>query len=272
MSRRRAFALVTTAVAMASVMTSAGAASAASVSQSAAAAKPAICVALVVDARSIGSDVSTTCAKVPKGATGVDVLQAGGHTIGFRNDGLVCTIDGLPKSGCAGVDDTHYWAYFHRAPGSKKWVYSSEGPATYQPANDSTEGWVYDNGKALTPENVPYDQICKTKPKPSPSPKQSVTPTPHKAKSAVATSPSSQPSTPTPTPKKSKTAATSHRPKPPRATAKPPVTGASSSTGVLAGAISSPAHSHGWLDLLIGLVVVAALGAAAAFRFRRSGR
>ncbi len=184
-------------------------------------------------ARSIGSDVSTTCAKVPKGATGVDVLQAGGHTIGFRNDGLVCTIDGLPKSGCAGVDDTHYWAYFHRAPGATKWIYSSEGPATYQPANDSTEGWVYDNGKALTPENVPYDQICKTK-------RQAVThadavrhpDTPPAPKSAVATSPSvtsHRHATPTPNAPKSKTAATSHRAEAaPCKRAKPPVTGASS--------------------------------------------
>src|SRR5581483_730534 len=125
---------------------------------------PKICVALVVDGRSLGSDVSTACAKVSKGSTGVDVLQAAGHRVTFRNDGLLCTIDGLPKSGCSDVDDSHYWAYFHRAPGSHSWVYSNEGPSTYQPANDSTDGWVYDNGKALKPDNVPYSKICKPEP------------------------------------------------------------------------------------------------------------
>src|SRR4051812_32541709 len=108
-----------------------------------------ICVALVVDGRSLGSNVSTSCAKVSKGSTGVDVLRAAGHRLTFRNDGLVCAIDGLPKGGCSGVDENHYWAYFHRAPGSTTWSYSSEGPSTYQPANASTDGWVYDDGNAL---------------------------------------------------------------------------------------------------------------------------
>ena len=65
---------------------------------------------------------------MPKGATGVDVLEAGGHTVGFRHDGLVCTIDGLPKTGCAAVDDTHYWAYFHRAPGATTLDLQQRGP------------------------------------------------------------------------------------------------------------------------------------------------
>ena len=31
--------------------------------------------------------------------------EAAGHTDQFRNDGLICTIDGLPKTGCGDVDD-----------------------------------------------------------------------------------------------------------------------------------------------------------------------
>ncbi|MBV9486372.1 MAG: hypothetical protein JO246_09970, partial [Frankiaceae bacterium] len=130
-----------------------------------------ICVALVVDGRNLGGGVSSACATVKKGATGVDVLRAEGHSVGFRQDGLICTIDNLPSSGCADVDDTHYWAYFHRAPGATSWTYSTEGASTYQPSNTSTEGWVYRDGGSLTPpENVPYASICKPKPTPKPAP------------------------------------------------------------------------------------------------------
>jgi hypothetical protein len=131
-----------------------------------------ICVAVVVDARSIGANVSIGCAKVHQGATGIDVLQAAGHSVTFRSDGLLCTIDGLPRTGCSAVDDTHFWAYYHRAPGSTAWSYSSAGPATYTPVNDSTDGWVYDDGTKLTPENVAYSKICppeKKSPKPAPA-------------------------------------------------------------------------------------------------------
>jgi hypothetical protein len=265
-------------VALTTVPASATAAHAASASgASGSSKKPTICVALVVDGRSLGSNVTTTCAKVPKGSTGVDVLEAGGHSVSFRNDGLLCTIDGLPKSGCAGVDDTHYWAYFHRAPGSTKWVYSSEGASTYQPVNDSTEGWVYDNGKSLTPENVPYSQICttKTSPKPttSPSPHRSATPPP-----ASATATSTPATTPTPTPSHSRR----HRSPRPHHSSSPvgPTSAisasssprASTTSAALAGAIKPPANHHGWLDLLIGLIVVAAVGIAALVRFRRTPR
>ncbi len=132
-----------------------------------------ICVALVLDARSVGGGVTTGCAKVTAGATGVDVLQAEGHRLTFRSDGLLCTIDGVPSTGCSAVDDTHFWAYFHRAPGSTSWSFSNEGPSTYQPVNDSTEGWVYDNGTKLTPKSVRYDAIC-----PPEAPPSSPRPTP----------------------------------------------------------------------------------------------
>jgi cell division septation protein DedD len=230
-----------------------------------------ICVALVVDGRSLGSDVTTSCAKVSKGATGVDVLEAGGHTVGFRSDGLLCTIDGLPKGGCKTVTDTHYWAYFHRAPGSTKWVYSTEGASSYEPANDSTEGWVYDNGTAVTPENVPYAQICKPKASPSPTPRSSGTPTSHQTAAAPTKTPS--PPTTTPTAHPSPTASHRHRSsRSPKTSATQVATSPSPSSGALVGAVAPASNHHSWLGLLIGLVVVAALGVAAAIRFRRSAR
>jgi hypothetical protein len=264
MIARRGLALVMTVVALATVTTSAAAAT--SLKPAAVAAKPTICVALVVDGRALGSDVSTSCARVPKGSTGLDVLEAGGHRVAFRNDGLLCTIDGLPKSGCAAVDDSHYWAYFHRAPGATKWVYSSEGAATYQPVNDSTEGWVYDDGKALTPENVPYAQICKAEASPSPTD----TPT------HTTTTPTGHPASTTPTPSATPTR---HRSKQPRHSTTPSApavvaTSASASTtsAALAGAVPPPSNHHGSRDLLIGVAIVVILGIAAAVRFRRSAR
>jgi hypothetical protein len=276
---RRGLALVMTAVA---VMTSAGAVMAVA---PAAASSAKQCVALVVDGRALGSDVSTSCVTVHRDATGVDVLQSAGHTLTFRNDGLLCTIDGLPKTGCTDIDDSHYWSYFHRAPGSTRWVFSSEGASTYEPTEDSTEGWVYDNGKALTPDNVPFAQICRCQPAPSPTPTHAVTHSPTSTPSTSPTrhptaspSPSPSPSTVTPssTPSKSHPARRRHRPSsvtslstatitaPPRPTPTP-----SPTSVALAGAVKPPSNGHGLLDLLVVLIIVAALGTAAALRSRR---
>jgi len=244
--------------------------------------KPTICVALVVDGRALGSNVSTGCAKVPRGATGVDVLESAGHRIGFRDDGLICAIDGLPKTGCASVDDTHYWAYFHRAPGATSWTYSTEGASTYQPVNDSTEGWVYDNGTSLTPENVPYGQICKSKAKPTPSP----TPTPHPTATHHRTA---TPATPTASAPPAAETATTHRhhhPHHQRAggprdssrhtntvttpTTAVPTPTPSISSAALAGTGAAPSRHHVGRDVLVVALLVAAFGAAGVASYRRT--
>jgi cell division septation protein DedD len=237
-----------------------------------------ICVALIVDGRALGSDVSSSCATVNQGATGVGVLRAAGHSVGFRSDGLICTIDGLPKSGCADVDDSHYWAYFHRAPGKTSWTYSTEGPSTYRPANTATEGWIYRDGGALTPpDNVPYTQICKTKPtpKPTPTPTHSAKPShkPTHYPTVRTTQHSTAPSRPTPTPTPSKSDrrhdhGRNHHPQPPNnITAS---FGPGPTPAALSGGAPPPSNHHGPLGLIIGLVVVGGLGGLAAYRFRRS--
>jgi hypothetical protein len=290
MNARRGLAPAIALLASASAVTGAAAAGASGAAAAVTSSHPTICVALVVDARSIGSDVSTSCAKVPKGASGLAVLQAGGHRVSFRGDGLLCTIDGLPKTGCAGIDDSHYWAYFHRAPGSTKWAYSSEGPASYQPVNDSTEGWVYDNGKALTPENVPYRRICTTAATPTASASSSPS---VKPSSAVPTAlpthtsrPASSPhatvaSTPA-THSHSPSASGRHRSHQPAVAAVAtspagtdlPSSGPSPlpSSVQLTGGTDTSSHGSGRLGLLLGALVVAALGVAAYLRSRRSPR
>jgi hypothetical protein len=243
--------------------------------------KPTICVALVVDGRALGSNVSTGCAKVSKGATGVAVLEAADHRIGFRDDGLICTIDGLPKTGCASVDDTHYWAYFHRAPGATSWTYSTEGASTYQPVNDSTEGWVYDNGTSLTPDNVPYSQICKSKSKakptasPTPAPHPTTTPRPPASRHKTAT-PATAASAVAP-------AATAHRHHhhrqrggDPRGSSGPttavptPTPTPTITSAALAGTGAASSRHHVGRDVLVVALLVAAFGAAGVASYRRA--
>jgi hypothetical protein len=235
-----------------------------------------ICVALVVDAHSIGGPVSTGCAKVDRGATGVDVLEAAGHTVTFRSDGLLCTIDGLPRSGCSAVDDTHYWAYFHRAPGSTRWSYSDEGPSTYRPVNDSTEGWVYDDGTKLTPRNVRYASICPPEaPTPRPTPRTTPGGTPQARHHATARP--RPPSSPAPVPTARHRNRQTHRARPHRGSgrARPaPAATATPTPGALTGA---PVASHpagggghgGLIGVVVAAVITAGLGTAAVISARR---
>jgi hypothetical protein len=256
------------------------------VGASAARASSPICVALVVDAHTLGAGVSTSCATVPKGASGVDVLQAAGHRIGYRSDGLICTLDGLPRGGCDAVDSSHYWAYFHRAPGSTSWTYSTEGPSTYQPANTSTEGWVWDDGSPLTPKNVPYSRICRPKPTPSPSAGHRHHPQPVGA-SRPHQHPTAQPSgTPRPTASATSNGAAvrdghahqrhqHQRPRPHTSASQRRTTvlpSPSPTPAALAGGARPSAQHHGLLDLLIGAAVLMLLGGLAALRFRQSKR
>lgn len=139
------------------------------------AARPAsgtICVALVVDFTTLGGSVESGCETVPKGSTGTDVLQSAGHRLTICSDGIIGAVDGRPADGCRTKDSTHYWSYWHRAPGSSRWVYSSEGAGSYEPANASTDGWIWQDGGSTNqaPAAVPYDEICRPSPSPSPSP------------------------------------------------------------------------------------------------------
>jgi hypothetical protein len=225
-----------------------------------------ICVGIVVDARPLGGPVSADCTTVSDGSTGYDVLRAAGHTVSFRQDGLICTIDKRPASGCAATDGQHFWAYFHRAPRSSSWSYSDEGATTYKPDNGATEGWVWRNNDSATPKDVPYSTICPQSASPTPSSTPQV-PTPqvptHAATaSAVTATPSASSDPP------------SHRPRRKSATASPSAGPATSSRTPLAAVRidrytpSSPGPPWG---LIAGAIAIAVLGGAAAWRWRRRG-
>src|SRR5690348_13352714 len=75
-----------------------------------------ICVALVVDFGDLGGGVHTSCATVKRGATGYDVLSAGGHRFTICSNGVLGSIDGKPSDGCVEKNDSkHFWSYWHRA-------------------------------------------------------------------------------------------------------------------------------------------------------------
>jgi len=259
---RRLTAAASVAVAALGVLTTSGAATAAGSK----------CVALVVDFSHVGGSVSSACVTVPTSASGSDVLVAGHHKVTFDprygND-FVCAIDGVPAGGCHATDDTHYWVYYHRAPGGSAWHVSQEGAGTYKPANASTDGWVYDDGasSAPTPRDVPYASIC-TKPSPSPTPARTASPTSAPVSSASAAHPLARRST---------TAATAPPQRVVAASASPVTTLSASAPApsVSASSVAARAtHGHRMLRVPLGLVIAliaaAALGAAAVVRLRRS--
>ena len=232
------------------------------------------CVALVVDFTQTGGSVSSACVTVPTNATGSDVLVDGHHKVTFDprygND-FVCAIDGVPAGGCHATDGTHYWVYYHRAPGRGSWQVSQEGAGTYKPANASTDGWVYDNGdsSAPTPRDVPYSSICKSAPKtatpakPAPSPSPSATPPTASpiARHAVAPAPVRR----TPKPPSPSTTGTPTATAETTATAQPVASSLAAATGH-----KRTGHDVPWA-LVVGVVAAIGLGAAAAIRLRRTG-
>ncbi len=269
------------------------AASAAGFVPAAAHAAPAgtICVGLVLDAHAIGGRVTDTCVNVKPGTTGVGVLEAAGHSVTFRQDGLLCTIDGVPDTGCSKVDNTHYWAYYHRAPDHTTWSYSVQDSRTYQPANRSTEGWVYDDGSSLKPANIPAAKICAGLVKPAPSPSPTRTASRHPAHHPRAATPtgaaSSTPSSPTATtPRKaqharsgdSRARTSTGRPADRSVTPSPGArtsadAAASASTASLANGTSSGSGGHGSaVGAVVAAAVVAVLAAATVIGARRRRR
>jgi hypothetical protein len=228
-----------------------------------------ICVALVVDFADLGGGVHSSCATIRPGQTGYDVLSAGGHTFTICSNGVLGTIDGQPANACQIKDDTHYWTYWHRAPRSGSWTYSSEGGGTYQPANTATEGWRWRGGGSLTPpSNVPYSKICPTSPSPTPPPRTTSPPRRTPSPSTVRTTAAPV----APTPSGAHPAATSNRPTA-TPTPTPPAPDPAATTSPPA-VVNLSDHSQGKssrppIGLLAGAAAIVGLGGAAGWRARR---
>jgi hypothetical protein len=239
-----------------------------------------ICVGLVIDAHTLDAGVSATCVNVKDGTTGTGVLEAAGHKLTFRGDGLLCTIDGLPETGCNRVDDLHFWSYYHRAPDAANWSYATDNMSTYEPDNRATEGWAYSNGTKERPQNIPAADICdgllKPAATPTPTPRKTHhaamhrgTPKPRATPSAVASPEASKSAT---TSKKRQHRAPSRTPEPPDATAV--ATGiATPEPAVSASDAASRSDGNGSATgVITAVVVVAALAGVTAVGSRRRRR
>jgi hypothetical protein len=123
----------------------------------AAASAATIGVAFVVD---FGSGAPVVgCVQVPPSDNGYAALAAFAaqeHLAApaYNQAGLLCSIGGIPASGCgqATSEGYDYWSYWHGATGA--WVYSEVGAfATVQPGD--VEGWRYEDPGHANPTDPP---------------------------------------------------------------------------------------------------------------------
>lgn len=124
-----------------------------------------VAVSVVVDDGA--ATPSARCVEVPERSTGYDVLVAAGHTLRIES-GFLCAIDGVPATGCGNRPDFGgaYWRYFHAAPGGD-WSYSSVGGGGYRmPARCAIEGWRFatSSNEQVAPRIAPPSITCEAPP------------------------------------------------------------------------------------------------------------
>lgn len=113
---------------------------------------------VVIDARSLGGSITTSCAPGDPGS-GLAALEGAGHSYSFvpRIAGMVCTIDAGPHP-CNGAPADAYWSYWH-APAGGSWSYATRGAGNRDPAPGTVEGWRFGDGSAppgvQPPDNGP---------------------------------------------------------------------------------------------------------------------
>lgn len=108
-------------------------------------------IAVVVDFGSSSKQASLSrCVRVSMNATDADVVNdllvaQGDEGLRWASSGLLCGVDGYPKTGC-GVSVSGggyaYWAYFHGT--EKGWTYASDGPAEVIATKNQAVGLRYE--------------------------------------------------------------------------------------------------------------------------------
>jgi len=108
-----------------------------------------VTVAFVLDFGGSPAALVTGCVTVPDTDTRYDALSAFTASKGlappsYAPSGLLCSINGMPTSGCGQIvrGGYVYWSYFTGGPGS--WSYSSTGASGTVTTND-VEGWRFQN-------------------------------------------------------------------------------------------------------------------------------
>ena len=92
--------------------------------------------------------MSTRCAIVAQGSTGLDAMRAAGHDVRLKG-GFVCGIDGLPATGC-GVDDAELalLAVLARLAGRAVELLGVGAGGYRLPARCAVEGWSWSDSPA----------------------------------------------------------------------------------------------------------------------------
>ena len=118
-----------------------------------------VVVAVVVDFGGVGGRVIVSCVLVKPGASDAEALQVQAAVLGYPSpryaeSGLLCAIDGYPRSGCGAQSGGHYayWSYWH---GGKRWQYASGGPGEWKVARGDVEGWRFQPDGSATPADPP---------------------------------------------------------------------------------------------------------------------
>ena len=235
------------------------------------------CVGVIVDGRLYGGALTYSCAKGDP-SSGLAALRMAGYSYAFvpRQPGLVCQINGKPA--CSDTSTTSYWSYWHRAPGSSTWVYSSQGAGSYDPPNGSTEAWVWQQGGKKAPSSIGQKTICPQAASPTPTRATSKAPPATRSSSSAGQTTGGRVSgaaVPPATRRPSSPPTGATVASPAQTTASPnatPTLSSRPSDGVRLDAAPSPGSGSGgppWPGLALGGALVLGIGAAATVRARR---
>jgi hypothetical protein len=142
-----------------------------------------VSVAFVVDFGR-ANKVEATCVKVPSADNEYQALAAftqqdNEQAPTYNNSGLLCSIGGIPNSGCGQSDGEGfiYWSYWHGDTGT--WEYSNTGASgivhscNARGEDCDVEGWRFEDPGSGNPNDPPpeaaadYADICAVTPPPT---------------------------------------------------------------------------------------------------------
>lgn len=165
-----------------------------------------VSVAFVVDFGGTGAP-AVACVNVPSGDNGYQALAALAQQENlaaptYAASGLLCSINGIPTTGCGqqNPDGTYaYWSYWRLGAGGS-WSYGTGRPPDPIPLTGDVEGWRFEAHGSANPNDPPpgaapdYAAICPDALTSTPTTAAPVTPTTVAAtqQPAVVASPGSQ--------------------------------------------------------------------------------
>jgi hypothetical protein len=98
------------------------------------------------------------------------------------NSGLLCAIDGFPRTGCASTDTNGtytYWSYWGAV--GNTWQYATTGPIGHVLADGAVEGWRFGNGRGTSQDDAPRASVTASRCPTATAPPAQPAPTPNAA-------------------------------------------------------------------------------------------